>query len=346
VRGADYDGFLDDFIAAVRRRWPDVLLQWEDFATQNAGRLYDRYRDQLCTFNDDIHGTAAVAAGTLMAAIGVTGVPLAAQRIAILGAGTAGCGIASLLLRAIVEEGVDEATARQQFYAIDRDGLLVEGMPGLRPAQAPFVRSRADVAGWRLTAPGRIDLPDVVENARPTTLIGVSGQAGAFTEAAIRRMAAHVERPVIFPLSNPTSSCEATPAHLTAWTDGRALIGTGSPFPPVEHAGRVVPVNQTNNSYVFPGVGLGVLAAGARRVTDAMFMAAARALAALSPARKGGERLLPPVDELRAVAIDIAAAVARQAQRDGVAAPCDDAELERRIRAQVWEPVYRQYRRV
>ncbi|HVV88562.1 MAG TPA: NAD-dependent malic enzyme [Kofleriaceae bacterium] len=337
VRGAAYDEFVEQFIGAVTRRWPDVLLQWEDFANQNAGRLHDRYRDRLCSFNDDIQGTAAVAAGTLLAAIAVTGVPLTEQRIALVGAGSAGCGIAGLLQRAMIEAGLPEAVARRRFWAIDRDGLLVEGMAGIRPAQEPFVQPRDAVAGWKLERSDWIGLADVARHARPTALIGVSGQPGAFSEAAVRAMAAGVERPVIFPLSNPTSRAEAVPGDLMLWTGGRALVGTGSPFPGV---------TQTNNSYVFPGVGLGVLAAGARRVTDAMFTAAARALGALSPAhRDPAAPLLPPVDELRTVAVAVATAVARQAIADGVAAPLDDDTLAARVRATMWEPRYRRFRR-
>jgi len=347
IRGAEYDDFVEAFITAVHARWPDLLLQWEDFANHNAGRLLGRYRDRLCSFNDDIQGTAAVAAGTLLSAIGVTGVPLTEQRIAIVGAGSAGCGIAALLLRGMVDAGLPEADARARFHAIDRDGLLVEGMPDIRPAQQPFVQRREAVAQWRLAQPGRIDLIDVAVNARPTVLIGVSGQPGAFTEAAVRAIAASVARPVICPLSNPTSRAEATPEALMAWTDGRALIGTGSPFPPVAWAGRQIPVAQTNNSYIFPGVGLGILAVRARRVTDAMFTAAARSLASLSPAaRDPNAPLLPPVEALRDVAVAVATAVALQAQADGVADPCPASEVAARIAAQIWEPVYRPYRRI
>jgi malate dehydrogenase (oxaloacetate-decarboxylating) len=346
VRDAEYDDFVEGFITAVHQRWPNVLLQWEDFANHNAGRLLDRYRDRLCSFNDDIQGTAAVAAGTLLSAIAITGVPLTEQRVAILGAGSAGCGIAALLLRAMIDEGLPELEAKRRFYAIDRDGLLVDDMPGLRPAQLPFVQARAAVADWQLDNPSTIGLVDVARNAHPTVLIGVSGQPGAFSEAAVRTMAQHTERPVLFPLSNPTSRAEATPEDLMRWTDGRALIGTGSPFPPVNWNGRQIPIAQTNNSYIFPGVGLGILAVGARRVTDAMFTAAARSLAALSPAQHDPHAaLLPPVDELRTVAVAVATAVARQAQQDGVAEPCSDVELAARIAAQIWEPVYRPYRR-
>jgi malate dehydrogenase (oxaloacetate-decarboxylating) len=346
VRGAQYDDFVEGFVTAVHERWPDVLLQWEDFANHNAARLLDRYRDRLCSFNDDIQGTAAVAAGTLLSAIAITGVPLTEQRVAILGAGSAGCGIAALLLRAMIDAGLPEPEARRRFYAIDRDGLLVDDMPGLRPAQLPFAQARATIADWQLDNPSTIGLVDVVRNARPTVLIGVSGQRGAFSEAAVRTMAQHTQRPVLFPLSNPTSCAEATPEDLMNWTDGRALIGTGSPFPPVAWNGRQIAIAQTNNSYIFPGVGLGILAVGARRVTDSMFTAAARELATLSPARHDPYApLLPPVHELREVAIAIATAVSRQAQQDGVAEPCSDAELAARIAAQVWEPVYRPYRR-
>ena len=347
VTGADYDDFVEAFVTAVVARWPNVLLQWEDFAGSNAARLLARYRDRLCTFNDDIQGTAAIAAAALMAAINVTGTPLTQQRIALVGAGSAGSGIAALLLRAMVEAGVDERTARGRFYAIDRPGLLLEGMNDITPAQAPFVQSREAVASWTLETPGRIGLLDVVVNAKPTVLIGVSGQAGAFTEAAVRTMASNVERPVIFPLSNPTSRGEATAEQIVAWTDGRALIGTGSPFAPVQWKGRTIPIDQTNNSYIFPGMGLGILAAGARRVTDGMFMAAAKAVAHMSPtAQDKNGRLLPPVDQLRAVSAAVAEAVARQAEADGVADLANDLTLSDHIAAHVWEPRYRPYRRV
>ena len=347
VTGADYDDFIEAFVTAVCERWPNVLLQWEDFSGANAARLLSRYRDRLCTFNDDIQGTAAVAAAALMAAINVTGTPLTQQRIALVGAGSAGTGIAALLLQAMVEAGADEAEARRRFYAIDRPGLLIEGMNDITPGQAPFLQSREAVAGWTLRRPDRIDLYDVVVNAKPTVLIGVSGQAGAFGEEAVRVMAANVERPVIFPLSNPTSRSEATAEQLVAWTDGRALIGTGSPFAPVQWNGRTIAIDQTNNSYIFPGIGLGVLAARARRVTEAMFMAAAKAVAHMSPtvSDKAG-RLLPPVEELRAVSVAVAEAVARQAQADGVADLADDLTLSDHIAAHVWEPRYRPYRRV
>ena len=347
VTGEEYDAFIEDFVTAVTERWPDVLLHWEDFAGSNASRLLERYRDRLCTFNDDIQGTAAIAASTLLAAINVTGVPLTEQRIAVLGAGSAGCGIASLLLRAMIDAGASEADAQGRFFLVDRHGLLVEGMADITPAQQPFLRRPADLESWRLQEPGAIGLLDVANNARPTVLIGVSGQGGAFTESVVRAMAKAVERPVIFPLSNPTSRSEATPEQLMTWTDGRALIGAGSPFPPLQWNGRTSKVNQTNNSYIFPGVGLGAQAAGARRITDGMFMVAGKKVAELSPTvtDKDGQ-LLPPVTELRSVAIAVAQVVARQAQADGVADPCDAATLDARIAARIWDPKYRHYRRV
>jgi malate dehydrogenase (oxaloacetate-decarboxylating) len=346
IRGDEYDAFIEAFVTAVSERWPDVLLHWEDFAGSNAARLLERYRDRLCTFNDDIQGTAAIAASSLLAAVNVTGVPLTEQRIAVLGAGSAGCGIASLLLQAIIDAGADEAEARSHFFLVDRNGLLVEGMPDITPAQKLFLQKPEAIAGWKREAPNAAGLFDVVSNAHPTVLIGVSGQASTFTETVVRTMARHVERPVIFPLSNPTSRSEATPEQLMTWSEGRALIGTGSPFPPLHWNGQTRKVNQTNNSYVFPGVGLGVLAAGARRITDTMFMVAGKTVAAMSPTVTDKEGLLlPPVTDLRKVAVAVAKAVARQAQADDVAPPCNAATLDARIEARVWEACYRPYRK-
>ncbi|MGH7099281.1 MAG: NAD-dependent malic enzyme [Stellaceae bacterium] len=347
VRGATYDGFIEAFVSAVRARWPHVLLHWEDFALGNANRLLTRYRDQLCTFNDDIQGTAAVAVGALLGAIAVTGVPLARQRIAILGAGSAGSGISALLLRAMMPEGLSEAEALDRFYLVDRDGLLVAGMPNLQPFQARFAQDTARLAGWEHAAAGRIGLREVVANAHPTVLIGTSGQAGAFSEAIVRTMAEHVRRPIIFPLSNPTANSEATPEDLLAWTEGRAVIGTGSPFPPARRNGRLFRIDQTNNAYIYPGVGLGAIAVRARHISEAMFMAAARALAAASPARRDPEaNLLPPITELRAISFRVALAVALQAEAEGLAAAPAGERLADVIRAKMWEPVYRPYRRL
>jgi malate dehydrogenase (oxaloacetate-decarboxylating) len=345
VRGEEYDVFVEEFITAATDRWPHVLLQWEDFAKSNATRLLDRYRGRLCTFNDDIQGTAAVATGTLLSAIGVTGVPLSEQRIAIFGAGGAGCGIAGLLMAAMIEAGVDAKTAAGRFYMVDQDGLLVEGMNAIASFQKPFLQDRAKVTAWPLEQPGRVTLLDVVRNAKPTTLIGVSGQPGSFSEQIVRAMAEINRRPVIFPLSNPTSRAEATPDDIHRWTDSRAVIGTGSPFPPLVRDGQPFKVDQTNNSYIFPGVGLGVIAVQARRLTDTMFMAAAKALAALSPARNdAGSNLLPPVTALREVSIAVARATALQARKEGLTDLAED-RIDAAIHAKMWSPKYLPYRR-
>ncbi|MDE2374793.1 MAG: oxaloacetate-decarboxylating malate dehydrogenase, partial [Hyphomicrobiales bacterium] len=341
VRGPAYDDFVATFVAAVRARWPHVLLHWEDFAIGNANRLLAQYRDQLCSFNDDIQGTAAIGVGTIMSAINVTAMPLIEQRIAVVGAGSAGTGISWLLLRAMIDAGLPEREARDRFYLIDRDGLLLDGMAGLRSFQAPFVQSRSRIAGWKLKSPDRIELADVTANAQPTVLIGTSGQANAFTEAAVRAMAAQVRRPIIFPLSNPTERCEAKPQDLLDWTDGRAVIGTGSPFPPVSRDGKPFRIDQTNNAYVYPGIGLGAIAVEAPRISDGMFLAAARTIAEMSPARRDPHaNLLPPLTELRAVSRQVAVAVATQAVREGLAAPLTETDIAAAVQALMWEPAY------
>ena len=346
IRGPEYDSFIEEFVAAVIERWPNVLLQWEDFAGSNASRLLDRYRDRLCTFNDDIQGTAAVATGALLSAMRVTGKSLKQQHIAVLGAGSAGCGISHLLFRAMIDDGLSEFEARAQFYLVDRPGLLTEGMSDISLEQRPFLQKRAAISHWEIKSPNHISLLDVVKNASPTALIGVSGQAGAFTADIVEAMAARVERPVIFPLSNPTSRSEATPDDLLMWTHGKALVGTGSPFPPVMYNGQSISIDQTNNSYIFPGVGLGVLAVSASRITENMFMASAKALAELAPnAGENVQRLLPRVEDLRAVSVHVAKAVARQAIVDGVAETCLEDDLMRSIANLVWDPVYKPYRR-
>ena len=347
VRGQEYDDFVDAFVTAVEHRWPHILLQWEDFAGSNAARLLERYRDRLCTFNDDIQGTAAVTTATLLAAVNATGVPLKEQTIAIFGFGSAGIGIANLLLTPMKEEGLTDEQARKRIYAISRYGLIVEGGNGVRANQLPFARKKAEVAGWKLTDPAVISLLDVVRNVKATVLAGVSAQPGAFTEDVVREMAKHAERPIIFPLSNPTSRAEAAPADLLHWTDGRALVGTGGPFAPIEIDGKLIPIAQTNNSYIFPGLALGILVSRARRVTDSMMMAAARALAQLSPARQDKNApLLPPIADSRRVSLAVAEAVGKQAIADGVAELADAATLNEKLRAYVWEPVYLPYERI
>jgi malate dehydrogenase (oxaloacetate-decarboxylating) len=346
VRGAEYDELVEIFVSAVRERWPHVLLHWEDFAIGNANRLLARYRDQLCTFNDDIQGTAAIAVGTLLSAINVTGTPLTEQRIAVLGAGSAGTGICALIARAMIDAGLSEKEAYSRFYLVDRDGLLVDGMNALQSFQQPFAQSRERIAAWTRMADGHIGLAEVVANAKPTVLIGTSGQANAFHEAVIREMATHVQRPVIFPLSNPTERAEATPADIEAWTEGRAVIGTGSPFPPVERNGKTFRIDQTNNAYVYPGIGLGAIAVKAKRISDAMFLAAARTIAELSPAKRDPlANLLPPLIEIRDVSFRVAHAVAKQAIAEGLAEAMDDDAIAAAIKGIMWEPVYAKYRR-
>jgi malate dehydrogenase (oxaloacetate-decarboxylating) len=344
VRGPEYDEFIEAFVTAIEKRWPHILLQWEDFAGQNALRLLDRYRNRLCTFNDDIQGTAAVTTATLLAAVRATGVELKDQRIAMFGSGSAGVGIIQLLVAAMREQGLSETEARQHIYAFNREGLIVEGDPALRRSQVPLARRRDEVSGWQLSGCGHISLLDTVKNAHITALVGTSAQPGAFTEDIVRALAANAERPVILPLSNPTSKSEATPVDLLRWTNGKALIGTGSPFPPVEIGGRSVPISQTNNSYIFPGLGLGILVSRAKRVTDGMIMAAAKKLASLSPALREKEgTLLPPIGESRQVGLAVAQAVGEAAMAEGVSAHTSSEELEQQLQDYVWEPVYRPY---
>lgn len=344
VRGDEYDAFVDAFVQTVKNRWPHVLLQWEDFAGSNAARLLARYRDQLCTFNDDIQGTAAVAAATLISAINVTGVPLTQQKIVVLGFGSAGMGIANLLVKFMQDAGLSEQEARNRFFGIDSQGLITESRKNVRPEQRPFARPEDEVNRWRDTN-GRIALLDVAKHAKPSVLIGVSGQPGAFTEEAIREMAKHTARPVIFPLSNPTSRSEATPRQLLEWTDGRALIGTGSPFEPVNFAGKTIPIAQTNNAYVFPGLALGIVASKARRVSDTMIKAAAQELVRHLPTQRDrNASLLPPIAEARQLGLLIGRAVGQQAIRDGCAQIVDEESLERELHANIWEPVYVPYK--
>jgi malate dehydrogenase (oxaloacetate-decarboxylating) len=344
IRGQEYDEFIEAFVEAVEQRWPHILLQWEDFAGVNAARLLERYRERLCTFNDDIQGTAAVTTATLFAAVHATGIPLSQQTIAMYGAGSAGVGIIDMLIAAMKKEGLTEAEARNRIYAFNSHGLLVEGADGIRPSQLPLVRKREDLAGWNLTNPGAISLLDLVRNTKITVLVGVSAQAGSFTEEIVREMARHTQQPVIFPLSNPTSRSEATPADLLRWTDGRALVGTGSPFAPVEVNGKQVRISQINNSFIFPGLALGILVSRARHVTDGMIMAAAKCLAALSPAREDKSApLLPPVADSRKVGMQVGEAVALQAVAEGVADIDGSATVSERLRAYAWEPVYRTY---
>ncbi|QMT61480.1 NAD-dependent malic enzyme [Legionella sp. PC997] len=343
IRGEEYDAFVDTFVSAVKRRWPHVLLQWEDFAGVNATRLLARYRDQLCTFNDDIQGTAAMATGTLLSAINVTGIPLKEQKIVFVGFGGTGHGIAELIRGALKDAGLSDQEAGDRIYAVDRYGLLVEGGKGLTADQATFARKRSEVSGWQLSNSEEIGLLDVVRNVKPTVLIGVSAQQGAFTEEVVRTMAKYTDRPVIFPLSNPTSHSEAIPQDLLNWTEGRALIGTGSPFEPVQYKGKEYHIDQTNNSYIFPGLALGIISSKAKLVSDGMIKAAALALAECSPARENkSANLLPPLANLRSISLAVAKAVGKQAILEGLAG-VNEAGFEEELADNVWEPVYQPY---
>jgi malate dehydrogenase (oxaloacetate-decarboxylating) len=320
-------------------------LQWEDFAGSNAARFLARYRNQLCTFNDDIQGTAAVATATLISAINVTGVPLEQQKIVVVGFGSAGLGITNLLAQFMQDSGLTEEQARQRFYAIDRYGLVTENGKDVPPEQLPYARKELEVRSWRQSNV-EITLLDVVRQAKPSVLIGVSGQAGAFNEQAVREMAKHTARPVIFPLSNPTSRSEANPQDLLDWTEGRALIGTGSPFEPADFAGKKISIAQTNNSYIFPGLALGIIASKARYVTDTMVKAAAQELVRHLPTQKDKEAsLLPALSEARELSRLIAHAVGRQAIQEGQAQVAGEDGLSRELQANIWEPAYERYER-
>ncbi|UXI02643.1 NAD-dependent malic enzyme [Photobacterium sp. TY1-4] len=345
ITGKEYEDFVDEFIQAVKQRWPDALIQFEDFAQKNAMPLLERYKNKVCCFNDDIQGTAAVTVGSLLAACKAAGSQLSEQRVTFLGAGSAGCGIAEAIIAQMVSEGISEQQARSQVFMVDRWGLLVDDMPNLLNFQKKLVQPRSEINLWD-TEDNNISLLDVMRNAKPTVLIGVSGVPGLFSEEVIREMNQHCERPIIFPLSNPTSRVEATPADLIRWTDGKALVATGSPFEPVVYEGKTYTIAQCNNSYIFPGIGLGVLAVGARRVTDEMLMASSRALAECSPmAKHGNGDLLPPLEDIQEVSRHIAFAVAKKAVEQQKAPKNTDERIREKIEANYWQSEYRRYKR-
>jgi len=335
VRGERYDEFIDAYVRTAAKLFPRALLHWEDFGVANARRILDRYADQYLTFNDDMQGTAAVVLAAAFSAVQATRTRLRDQRVVIHGAGTAGVGIADVLRDVMVKEGLSHLEATRRFWLLDRKGLIADDREGpLRDFQEPYAQPAAQTAGWA----GR-SLADVVKGVRPTVLIGTSTQGGAFTEQIVREMAAHVERPVIMPLSNPTSKAEAVPADLLRWTDGRALVATGSPFRPVVHGGVTHRIAQANNALVFPGLGLGVAVAQASRLSDNMLAAAADAVASLSDAAAPGAPLLPPVDDLRLVSATVAVAVARAAMDDGLAQRQLDDPIQQ-VHQAMWQPEY------
>ncbi|MBO9489476.1 NAD-dependent malic enzyme [Endozoicomonas sp. G2_1] len=343
---AEYDEFVELFINAVKRRWPHVMLQFEDFAQPNAMPLLERYRDRICCFNDDIQGTASVTVGSLLAACRAKGVKLASQKVVFVGAGSAGCGIAEQIISQMVREGADAEQARSQVFMVDRYGLLTQGMTGLRDFQAKLVQRTDAIADWQVTGE-YASLLEVVENAQPDILIGVSGQPGLFTEAVIKAMKAGSELPIIFPLSNPSRQVEARPEQVIEWTKGKAIVASGSPFEPVEYDGNTYPIAQCNNSYIFPGIGLGVVSANINRVTDDMLMVASETLAAASPlANETGNELLPPITSIADLSKAIAFNIAKVAFQQNLALEISDDQLRDKIERNFWQAEYRQYKRV
>lgn len=346
ISGDEYYEFVDKFIKAVKRRWPEAMVQFEDFAQPNAMPLLKRYRDQICCFNDDIQGTAAVTVGTLLAACRSKGSKLSEQKVVFVGAGSAGCGIAEQVISQMVSEGLDDATARGQVFMVDRHGLLTEGMEDLRDFQQALVQTKAAISHWSFSG-DYASLRDVMNCAKPDILIGVSGVAGLFTEAVVKAMKKNCALPIIMPLSNPIKQIEARPEKVIEWTEGEVIIATGSPFKPVEYNGKTYPIAQCNNSYIFPGIGLGVLACKARHISDDMLRVASETLAAASPLANTGEGgILPPLTQLSELSKEIAFAVAKMAMAQGHALEMDDERLLRKINSNFWKPEYRLYKRV
>lgn len=338
VRGEAYDSFIDRFVTELTAAFPNAMIHWEDFAAANAHRILNRYRDEVCSFNDDIQGTAAVVVAAVLSGIRANHSSLAEQRIVIHGAGSAGIGIANLLVDLMVAEGMDPEKAKSRFWGLSSRGLCLRGGQ-LRDFQKPYARDPAELTDWVLDIPGRHELADVVRNVHPTILIGASAQPGAFTEQVIKEMAAHCEWPVIMPLSNPTSRAEATPVDLLEWTRGRALIATGSPFTPVQHDDQMHTIAQANNALIFPGIGLGVVTCKAEQISDSMLAAAARAVADAVTDRRRGASLLPAMHQLRAISARVAVAVAQQANKEGLARRPLDNPIQQVYDA-MWRPDY------
>ncbi|MBA2655132.1 MAG: NAD-dependent malic enzyme [Gammaproteobacteria bacterium] len=347
ISGDDYDEFIKKFVMAVKDAFPNVFLHWEDFGRKNARRNLDLFRDEICTFNDDIQGTGVVTLAALLAAVKASSLKLSMQRIVIFGAGTAGVGIADQICDAMMREGMSESEARKCFWILDRSGLLTEKSATISPEQRRYAREISELTHWVNQKPDYISLEDVVRNVHPTMLIGSSTSPGAFTETIVKEMAAHVERPIIFPLSNPTDKSEAMPVDLIEWTRGKALIATGSPFAPVEYEGREIPIAQCNNALVFPGIGLGVLAVKAKKVTDEMLWAACLKTTACSPIlHDPNDALLPKFDHASELSRQIAIAVATEAIKEGLAQVDTSIPVEALIDHMMWQPHYLPYRKV
>jgi malic enzyme len=341
LRGPEYDSLVEEFVQAVKKRFPKALLQWEDFKKVNAFRLLDRYRKVITCFNDDIQGTAAVATAGMMAGCRATGIPLKDQRVVILGAGAAGIGIARLLRDTFRRAGLAGEDLIRAIANLDSHGLVVddEEIKDVHKRDFAWPAALAEKMGLRKGSPR--DLLAVVRAVKPTVLIGTSAEPGTFTEAIVREMAKHVERPVIFPMSNPTSKSEAKPVDIVAWTNGRALIATGSPFDPVPHQGRMITIGQGNNVFIFPGVGLGALVAEATEVTDGMFAVAAQRLAdEVKASDLASGSLFPSAGEIRRISARIAEAVVAEARNSGVGRQIPDAEIPKAVAAMIWDPAY------
>ena len=348
IEKAEYDAFVDDFVNAAHKRWPGVLIQFEDFAQPNAMPILQRHRENICCFNDDIQGTAAVTLGTLLSACRKKGEALRDQKVVFVGSGSAGCGIAELIISAMVIEGLTDAQARARIFMVDRFGLLTLGMTDLLDFQERLVQSSSALKEWKLTSGSDYaNLMDVISNTQASILIGVSGKPGLFTEEVIRQMLAGCPRPIVLPLSNPSQHVEAHPQDVVTWTDGKAIVATGSPFDEVEHNGEAFEISQCNNSYVFPGVGLGVVSCKARLVSDEMLMVASTTLAELSPGQEDqSSAVLPPLIALPQISRKIAFAVAKTAIAQDLAREMTDDELLAAIERNFWTPVYREYRRI
>ena len=342
VRGERYDAFIAAYVKAVNTMFPKALLQWEDFAPGNGRRILEKYRDHVCTFNDDIQGTGAITLAAAISAVRVCGTPLRNQRVVIFGAGTAGIGVADQIRDAMVREGLSIEDATRRFWCVDRQGLLTADMDGqLRDYQVAYARPAAESRGWKHDEDGNgVSLAEVVHRVKPTMLVGASTASGSFTEAIVKEMAAHAERPIIFALSNPPARAEANPADLLAWTEGRALFATGSPCAPVTYRGLTYVVAQVNNAMLYPGLALGAIVSQASRISDGMFGAAASAVSSLVTVRQPGASLLPHVDDLRSVSLTVAAAVAETAEAEGLAG-VKLGDIVQQVQDAMWQPEYR-----
>jgi malate dehydrogenase (oxaloacetate-decarboxylating) len=341
IHGERYEAFIDAYVAAVTRLFPHALLQWEGFAPNNGRRILDKYRDRTCTFNDDMQGTGAITLAAAISAVRVCGTPLRNQRVVIFGAGSAGIGIADQIRDAMVRDGISKDGASGRFWCVDRQGLLTTDMAGkLCDYQVTYARPAAESKTWKHEGNRNcISLAEVVHQVKPTMLIGASTASGSFTEAIVRDMAAHTERPIIFALSNPKARAEANPADLIAWTDGRALIATGCPVAPVTYKGVTYVVAEVNNAMLYPGLALGTIVSQASRISDGMFASASNAVSSLVTVRQPGASLLPHIDDLRSVSATVAVAVAETADAEGLART-EFRDIVKQVQDAMWQPAY------